>query len=912
MATVVLGAVGSYFGGPVGYAVGAAIGSYVDQNYIFPEMFESDEPEPPKVGSMRMQSADEGARLNRCYGAECRVEGIIIWAGPISEVAETVGGKGGGNEQTIYTYFRDCAVAFCEGPPSGLGVDALVTLYVNAAKVIDTHDPGLNTSLIASTDASGVAGTIGHYDPDTDTITDDFYSLTITIPGSSPTIQHLIGTDGVPVVQAYWPSGISINSTLWDESANNGDFRLQSSLIEQVSLYDLTVVLRSRTNVFADDANLGGNAIRLFGTLPARDRNVIAGIPTAVLGDELTVPDPFLQSFEGIEVPPFRGLAHWILQDVNITVTGNQLPNFNAVVDGTGTTETVGGALQKMLDFAKRDNSHIKTLSNLTFDTTAVDAIALRGYTVRGPLPISAAMQPLLLAYDLIVQEEGGTLTFLERKNAPEIAIDPDDFAAHPFGTDAPRPYNVEVSQGQALPKEVVVKYIDPEKRYQTGSQRARRLNTLTNNHLSFDIPVVMTAIEAKNIAERILWSAWMNRSRVTGFLPPSYFEIQENDVLTWTDPNTSKAWRVRVQRIERGANHLIRFEGLEEVVALLTHDSAAEENAARNNLWGGDDIYQAAETDIHIVDVAPLRDTDVRLPGVYVGVGLSQAVGAWYNCGFYESLISPTTNFGLRDVISTEAIHGVTTELLQPPVNSNLVDYANTLKVALTRGELESKTADEVLAGANRIIVGSEIIGFETATLVSARNYELTGLLRGLGGTEHFMPAARHVIGERVMVLDPDRLSFVFQPLSKVGVPLYYKAVPTGGVFDDYESICRTYQGGSMKPFSVSCFEGEQSGSDWELTWVRRTRTNYDTLLSDDVPITENFDGSETYEIDILNVGTGALVNTYTSTSPAFTYTAAQQTTDFGGTQSSIRAIVYQTSDQVGRGYPSTDSTFP
>ena len=56
-----------------------------------------------------------------------------------------------------------------------------------------------------------------------------------------------------------------------------------------------------------------------------------------------------------------------------------------------------------------------------------------------------------------------------------------------------------------------------------------------------------------------------------------------------------------------------------------------------------------------------------------------------------------------------------------------------------------------------------------------------------------------------------------------------------------------------------------------------------------------------ERYEIDILDGP--AVKRTLTATTPAATYTAAEQTADFGAPQSSISLRLYQLSATRGRG---------
>ena len=59
----------------------------------------------------------------------------------------------------------------------------------------------------------------------------------------------------------------------------------------------------------------------------------------------------------------------------------------------------------------------------------------------------------------------------------------------------------------------------------------------------------------------------------------------------------------------------------------------------------------------------------------------------------------------------------------------------------------------------------------------------------------------------------------------------------------------------------------------------------------------------SERYEIDILDGSD--VVRTLSATSPTATYTAAQQTADFGSPQPSISLRINQLSTTAGRGTP-------
>ena len=60
----------------------------------------------------------------------------------------------------------------------------------------------------------------------------------------------------------------------------------------------------------------------------------------------------------------------------------------------------------------------------------------------------------------------------------------------------------------------------------------------------------------------------------------------------------------------------------------------------------------------------------------------------------------------------------------------------------------------------------------------------------------------------------------------------------------------------------------------------------------------------SELYDVDVFNSTFTTLKRTITSTTPSVTYTAAQQTTDFGSGQTTLYLRIYQVSEVAGRGH--------
>jgi hypothetical protein len=115
-----------------------------------------------------------------------------------------------------------------------------------------------------------------------------------------------------------------------------------------------------------------------------------------------------------------------------------------------------------------------------------------------------------------------------------------------------------------------------------------------------------------------------------------------------------------------------------------------------------------------------------------------------------------------------------------------------------------------------------------------------------------------------------------------------------------NYVQLAHAFRGEGLKPLSPVHIRGTRASGDLNLAWLRRTRIGGDSWDTVDVPLGE---AEERYEVDILE---GATVKrTLTATTPAATYTVAQQTADFGAPQSSVALRICQVSATRGRGTP-------
>lgn len=517
-----------------------------------------------------------------------------------------------------------------------------------------------------------------------------------------------------------------------------------------------------------------------------------------------------------------------------------------------------------------------------------INVSALFGVKVRGfmwsPSAGRTVIDTLRSFYPFDLIESDGFLKGVVRTSNVTVEISEDELAAQSESSDAGEVgYTLVRTKELDLPRSFIVSYLDEDREWQSGTQRATRQSGGGLASSNVTLPIVMTPLEAKQLAEQKLFTAWGERDSIQFKLPGKYIKIDPSDVIS-IGPLVARMENVKFSN------------GVVECTATPIW-TAAYSGGSKNADTGKNTTreYTApGPSTPFILDIPPLRASDDE-PGCYAAVG--STAEKWPGAAVVRA--PDGVEYIPFGPAPARADFGSVADALAPGL-TEAWDNANTIDVVMSYGELSSVTELQVLNGYNSALLGDEIIQFQNAELIAEKTYRLSKLLRGRRGTEHAV--STHVDNDRFIALLPNSIGWKSLPLHELGSEYDYKAVTNGTREDDAVAISATVNGNSILPLSPVHISGRRTGDDVEITWIRRARINQEWNNFADVPLDEPV---ESYEIDILN-GSGDVVRTIAAgAEKTASYSSADQIADFGSVQTHIPIRIYQISSRIGRGRP-------
>lgn len=816
--------------GQVGTFIGGIAGAIVDSTLLFPAIYGGPQDiVGPRIGDLKLQTATEGSPMMRAFGPKNRIAGTVLWKGPLQETAisQSAGKGGGGPVSTTFKYSVSIAIGLGRGE-----ISAVNKIFADGKLIYDA-----------------TAGTLTAGPSDKFAVSD--------AGDGTPNVSSLYTLGGPDLLDLGFKSGVDATFSGFSNAGNNGTFPV--IVADNDALFStLNVVNASGVNEAV------GASVTVTQTPPALDETLAESVEF-YLGSDSQTADPTIDSFED-DVHGFRHRAYVVITNLELGPFGNRLPQFTFEVEEAA-TRYLSDVIASLLQDAGFTSSD--------YDVSDLTAIEVTGYALAGPQATAKALDPLILFYDLQVQEVNGVLTFFRRTQSQVYTVLAADLAAHVLGERPPRVLSITDVADDRLPAEVNINYIDPDQDLQQGSQRERSRTGTSDIVQTLEVPIVMTASEAREFAQKRLWRSRAERSILEFTLPPSYVDVSEGDLLRVTQ--NSETYDVRVIDVTRGANFIMQVRARIEASQTATAAGGAEGSAAPDQV-----VNTSPVVTLRIIDVAALLEGQVEQAGFYWAVAASDSTTNWVGSQLFQS----------SDDVSYSSVADGPLETTMGVMNTGFVlgdgdpavwDRKSTMRVTLNHGTFTSKSESEVLNGANTLLVGSEIVRFTTAVLISGTTWELSNFIRGVNNTEEH--TGTHAAGETVVLLDSATVNFQQINSTDIGGSRYYKGVPLGGLVADAIAQQHTFLGETLKPYSPARLKGvRDSSNDIEFTWTRRTRSVFKLFSSMEAP---HNDTVERYKIRYYDSPGGTLLRELQTTvvlgvnGADDTYTAAEQTAD-------------------------------
>ena len=457
-------------------------------------------------------------------------------------------------------------------------------------------------------------------------------------------------------------------------------------------------------------------------------------------------------------------------------------------------------------------------------------------------------------------------------------------------------PLALQMGSDLEIPAQVALSYNNMAADYNIATEHSDRLISGQESTASIQMPLGMLPVEAKGVADALLFDQLASLISTTIRLPLKYAYLEPGDVFEAVNFD-GRTYRLRVLSKKDTLSTLEMECVLDDVGAL---QSAAVTDTGYISVA---EPVRVAPTLFEALDIPILRDAD-NDSGYYAAVAADRDSedDEWDGAVFVQAFTAGA--FAQEFITAESCVMGACLTTLGNWTGGNVFDETNTLNVEVV-GELESSTRDLMLAdlSINAMLIGSELIRFRLATLLSAngarRTYRLSSLLRGQRGTE--WAVAGHVASERCVLLNA-ALRRVPGLLTQIGLQRDVKAVTLNALLSDVDDQSFTNDAVGLKPFSPANVVALADGANLRVTWQRRTRLSvrYGGAVDQVVPLGE---ASEQYRVRIFDGLT--LVRTATVTATEYLYTSLAA--DGFAAGDPVTVEVSQLSAIVGAGYPTT-----
>jgi hypothetical protein len=496
---------------------------------------------------------------------------------------------------------------------------------------------------------------------------------------------------------------------------------------------------------------------------------------------------------------------------------------------------------------------------------------AVSGYVVDAPTNARAALEPLLQIYGAEAAERDGRLRLAHAFSVFEAALTPDNLIDDGR---SPGPVLTRAASEQA-PEAVRLRFVDPQRDHRLAEVSVRAFAG-GEGVAVVTAPLALDTDMARAVAERLLIDAHAALDTAEITLPLAAMAAEPGDIVTLDGA---------------GAYRIVRaVEGAERRLELVRAVDNAPMSFALATPSAPSPPPSPAQPVALLIDVAdPAAAPDDPRPAVAV---FAEPWGGATTV--YVGMDAATAT--QRAVIEHAADIGETLWELWPGCVGRW-DDGNRVRARLP-GAHASATADATLNGANLFALetplGWEVFQARDVQLIAPGDYELSGLLRGLAGTDPMMGAPTPA-GARLVRLDARVARLDLRPHEEGEALTMIAARTAYGRADPRGSTSTVvWQGASARCWAPAHLRLMRlNDGAVHARWVRRARFGGEGWGPAEPPMGA---AVERYQVRVL--ADGVEVRSVIVSAAEWTYPAAWAALDLAGVTAASLAVA-----QVGDG---------
>jgi hypothetical protein len=509
----------------------------------------------------------------------------------------------------------------------------------------------------------------------------------------------------------------------------------------------------------------------------------------------------------------------------------------------------------------------------------------VRGYKTNGEESARGLLQPLALHFGFDAVERQGVVRFLQRGAGVERPLDLESLVDSK-ALEAP----IEWRRDGATERvgRLQQSFVLAQGVYDVVSEEVQLASDSELSVSQTETGLVLTRAEARQAMRRWLVEARLAKDTIRFALPPSQRQVSAGDRVRIEVGGRSDSYRI--DRVELGS-----FQTLTGVRSDAKLYQPQPYQADRLRL---DRFVPPLPVFATFLDL-PSLSGDEQPQAPYVAASAEPWPG---RVAVYASY--SLDDYALAQVITRQSYIGRLCSPL-PAGPLGLIDRGTQLLVEMPSLPLSSIKLEAFLAGQNKMAIGDgsagnwEIVQFQFAALRQRGVYQLSGLLRGLHGSDAIMPD-EWPSGSLLVTLDQAPPQLSVSPIKR-GIERHFRIGPAAKPFDDpiFQSSSQVFLNNVLRPYRPCHIEIRIKPAVIEFTWLRRGRVDADLWQEGEIPLAE---AAERYRVRIL--AQSVVLREAYPERPVWTYEKAWYVSDLKtNNMNGLRFEVAQLSDRFGPG---------